>query len=258
MCIVFFIGGNMLEFKDVGFTYKDTNEKIVDNLSFSIDEGKFYSIIGSSGCGKSTLFRLICKLISPDTGSIIYNSIDVNMLKSYCAYMPQKDMLFLWRNIYQNLSLPLELRKMSKNEIKNRVEAILVKLGLDNYANAYPSSLSGGMRQRVAFARTLLTDNDLLLLDEPFSALDALSRLDMQDWLLKLLNDYKRTTVLITHDVEEAIYLSDEIFVVRDKPIRYLEKISVPKNTFIGRNDLDRPKLIELKHKLIAIIRGEE
>ena len=183
-----------------------------------MDKGAFVSIIGASGCGKSTLFRLINGLEHLQTGQIKVKHTPIQQLKQYSAFMPQKDLLFPWRTITQNICLPMELAGASKAEQQKRCQAVLEQVGLLDYAKKYPKDLSGGMKQRVAFARTLLAGADLLLLDEPFSALDYLTKVDMQEWLLQQWTHYQKTILFITHDVEEAIFLSKQIFVIQDKP----------------------------------------
>lgn len=176
---------SILSFENVAYQYPGDGYSIVDNLSFHVAPGSFHCIIGVSGCGKSTIFRLTNGLLQPKSGMIKVNGIPVREQKHYCGYMPQKDMLFPWRTIGENLALPLEIqRKYAKAEQRELIDAALADVGLDGCRNKRPDELSGGMRQRAAFARTMLTGSDLLLLDEPFSALDFLTRISMQEWLL--------------------------------------------------------------------------
>ena len=162
----------MLEFKNVSFKYKEDNEPMMNNLSFEINEGEFISIIGPSGCGKSTIFRLINGLEKIQSGSVLVNGNSIDTLKNYSAFMPQKDLLFPWRTICENLSLPLEINQVNKIEREEKINAILKEIGLESYKDKFPKDLSGGMKQSVSFARTLLSGSELLLLDEPFIALD--------------------------------------------------------------------------------------
>ncbi len=248
----------MLEFNNITFKYNQDNYIMVNGLSFKIDDGDFISIIGASGCGKSTIFRLINGLEKPQSGKILVNGRDINEIKNYSAYMPQKDLLFPWLTIKKNVSLPMELQGISKEEIEKKSYEILKDVGLSEYCNKYPKDLSGGMKQRVSFARTLLTGSELLLLDEPFSALDFLTRISLQEWLLKEWKKYKKTILFVTHDVEEAIFISKKIFLITQKPITSFEEYIVPLSYPRSRLDLKREDVIELKEELINKLRQEE
>ena len=176
---------NILEFEGVSFQYAGEDFDIIDGLSFTVQPGAFHCIIGVSGCGKSTILRMINGLLKPKKGVIRVGGRPIQEQRQYCGYMPQKDMLFPWRTVGENVALPLEIRgSVSKKERRQRAEAALHDVGLDGCADKRPDELSGGMRQRAAFARTMLTGSELLLLDEPFSALDFLTRVSMQEWLL--------------------------------------------------------------------------
>lgn len=247
----------MLDFKNVTFKYPEDDYTMMKDLSFHVDRGEFVSLIGASGCGKSTIFRLITKLLKPDSGEIFVDGKDIRTQKNYVGYMPQKDLLFPWRTIEKNLMLPMEIQKISKNEMAKRVDDILEEVGLTEYKTKYPKDLSGGMRQRISFARTLLTSSDLMLLDEPFSALDSLTRMDMQEWLLQEWEHFQKTILFITHDVEEAIFLSQHIYLVVDRPITHLEKIIVPLDYPRSRTQLKRPDILELKEQLITNLRKQ-
>lgn len=247
----------MLEFKNVTFQYEDEDFNIIDNLSFKVEHGEFISLIGVSGCGKSTIFRLTNQLLAPKSGDILVDGVSIGKQKNYAGYMPQKDLLFPWRTIEKNLWLPMELRRLSKSDMRQKSDAILSEVGLLDYKNKYPKDLSGGMRQRISFARTLLTDADLMLLDEPFSALDSLTRMSMQEWLLAQWTHFNKTILFITHDVEEAIFLSQKIFVVTETPIRSLEVIFVPAGYPRSREALKEPEIIELKEYLISKLRKQ-
>ena len=247
----------MLDFKNVTFKYPEDDYTMMKDLSFHVDRGEFVSVIGASGCGKSTIFRLITKLLKPDSGEIFVDGKDIRTQKNYVGYMPQKDLLFPWRTIEKNLMLPMEIQKISKNEMAKRVDDILEEVGLTEYKTKYPKDLSGGMRQRISFARTLLTSSDLMLLDEPFSALDSLTRMDMQEWLLQEWEHFQKTILFITHDVEEAIFLSQHIYLVVDRQITHLEKITVPLDYPRSRTQLKRPDILELKEQLITNLRKQ-
>lgn len=247
----------MLEFKNVTFKYDDDNENIIDHLSFRIEPGEFVSLIGVSGCGKSTIFRLTNHLLKADSGEILVGGSPISEIKNQVGYMPQKDLLFPWRSIEKNLWLPMELKKLPKEEMKKKSDKVLEEVGLLAYKDKFPKDLSGGMRQRISFARTLLTDSDLMLLDEPFSALDSLTRMSMQEWLLSQWEHFHKTILFITHDVEEAILLSKKIFVVNERPIKSLEVIEVPAGYPRSRDVLKHPEMVELKEQLIARLRKQ-
>lgn len=204
---------NILQFHNVSFHYDE--KPIINELNASIQDKEFVSIIGPSGCGKSTLFRLITGLEEASTGQI-----ELTETKSHpVGYMPQKDMLLPWRTIIENAALPLECQGVQKKEAQIKAKELLQKFGLQGYETKYPKDLSGGMRQRVSFIRTLLTGGEILLLDEPFSALDALTKASLQEWLFEQWKEWEKTILFITHDVEEALFLSNRIFVVENQPI---------------------------------------
>ena len=172
---------------------------------------------------------MINGLLPPKAGTISVNEKPITAREHYCGYMPQKDMLFPWRTIGENLALPLEIQRgYTKAQQRDMIDAALADVGLDGCRDKRPDELSGGMRQRAAFARTMLTGSDLLLLDEPFSALDFLTRISMQEWLLEQWQRHKKTILFITHDVEEAIFLSSSVLVVEKTPIHALREIPVP------------------------------
>ena len=246
----------MLEFQSVSFRYPQDDYWMMQYLSFTIEDGAFVSIIGSSGCGKSTIFRLIDGLEVPSSGQILWDGVPVDAAHRPGAYMPQKDLLFPWRTVGDNVALPLEIRRMPKKEQQAQVDAMLQKVGLLAYRDRYPRDLSGGMRQRAAFARTLLTGSSLLLLDEPFSALDSLTKISMQQWLLGEWEREKKTILFVTHDVEEAIFLSDRILVVYDRPITHLVAYPIDLPHPRQRSDLKQEAIQNLKERLIQELGG--
>lgn len=245
----------MLEFKNVSFRYAVDEFPMMENLSFSVEEGDFVSIIGASGCGKSTIFRLINGLEQLQEGEILVNGRPIREQKQYSAFMPQKDLLFPWRTIEKNICLPMELAGVPAAEQAKRCKEVLAQVGLSEYMKKYPKDLSGGMKQRVSFARTLLSGADMLLLDEPFSALDYLTRVEMQEWLLEQWEHYHKTILFITHDVEEAVFLSKKIFVIQDRPFSSMEMVEVPLSAHRDRNDLKKPEIVDLKERLIGKLR---
>ena len=248
----------MLKFDNVSFQYDVEDFSIIDHLSFDVQDGEFVSVIGASGCGKSTIFRLVNKLLLPASGEILVDGESIEKKRNYCGYMPQQDLLFPWRTVRENLLLPMEIRGgYSKTEMREKADAALESVGLKDWGDKTPKELSGGMRQRAAFARTVLTGSDLLLLDEPFSALDYLTRISMREWLLEQWEREKKTVLFITHDVEEAVFLSSRILVVEESPITHLRSIDVPAEYPRSRDELRKTEILALKEDLIGMLRKE-
>lgn len=248
----------MLTFEHVTFQYESEDFSIIDRLSFHVNEGEFVSIIGPSGCGKSTIFRLVNRLLEPKSGEILVGGAHIGSRKHYCGYMPQQDLLFPWRSVAENLRLPLEIRGgFSDSEMSRSVEQALAAVGLEGWGRKSPKELSGGMRQRAAFARTVLTGSNLLLLDEPFSALDYLTRLIMREWLLEQWNRERKTILFITHDVEEALFLSGRVLVAEGFPITHLGSFEVPAGYPRTPETLQQPEILALKEELIDMLRRD-
>ncbi|WP_242237847.1 ABC transporter ATP-binding protein [Bacillus cereus group sp. BfR-BA-01316] len=242
---------SILRFHNVSFHYDE--KPIIDELNASIQDKEFVSIIGPSGCGKSTLFRLITGLEEASTGQI-----ELTETKSHSVgYMPQKDMLLPWRTIIENAALPLECQGVQKKEAQVKAKELLHKFGLQGYEKKYPKDLSGGMRQRVSFIRTLLTGGEILLLDEPFSALDALTKASLQEWLFEQWKEWEKTILFITHDVEEALFLSNRILVVENQPIATLTERIVPLDRNRTRKDLYKPEVLALKEELLSMLQRQ-
>lgn len=211
-----------LEFKNVSLTYQTKSGEIqaIKSLSFNCEQGEFLSVIGPSGCGKTTVLSLVAGLIKPTSGKIYINGIDrsTDKTKVELGYMLQKDQLFPWRTIEKNVFLPLEIKGINTKENREYALSLLEKYGLIDFRKSYPSELSGGMRQRVALIRTLAYKPQLLLLDEPFSALDSQTRLSVCDDVYKIIKSEQKTTILVTHDISEAISMSDKIIVLSNRP----------------------------------------
>ena len=249
---------SILRFDNVSYQYPGEDFDIIDGLSFSVEPGSFHCIVGVSGCGKSTIFRMINGLLPPKAGTISVNGKPITAREHYCGYMPQKDMLFPWRTIGENLALPLEIQRgYTKAQQRDIIDAALADVGLDGCRDKRPDELSGGMRQRAAFARTMLTGSYLLLLDEPFSALEFLTSISMQEWLLEQWQRHKKTILFITHDVEEAIFLSSSVLVVEKTPIHALREIPVPMSYPRTRQDLIRPEVAALREQLVEMLRKQ-
>lgn len=210
----------LLEFKNVSLTYQTINDEIeaIKGLNFYCNDGEFVSIIGPSGCGKTTILSMVAGLLKPSGGKIVIDGEEVNKSNSNLGYMLQKDQLFPWRTIEKNVILPLEIQRKINNKNIDYANALIDKYGLKDFKKNYPSQLSGGMRQRAALIRTLVPDPKILLLDEPFSALDYQTRLTVCDDVYKIIKAEKKTAVLVTHDISEAISMSDKIIVLTARP----------------------------------------
>jgi ABC-type nitrate/sulfonate/bicarbonate transport system ATPase subunit len=223
-------------------------------VDLSIQAGRFVSLIGPSGCGKSTLFNVIAGLTTPTSGRVFIDGEDATGTIGRVSYMLQKDLLLPWRTVLDNVVLGLEIRGVSVREARKRILPYLRRYGLGGFEHQYPSTLSGGMRQRAALMRTLILDCDLVLLDEPFGALDAQTKLSVQEWLLNLWADVGKTIVFVTHDVEEAIYLSDEIYVMGTRPGRVVEHIEVAIPHPRSRKILTSSEFVTIKERCLALI----
>ena len=212
----------LLELKKVSLIYHTVKDEItaIKDLSMYCNESDFVSIIGPSGCGKTSILSLISGLIKPSSGEILFEGKSEFNQKENLGYMLQKDHLFPWRTIEKNIYLPLEIKGKVSKENKEFAKNLLNKYGLTNFANKYPDQLSGGMRQRVALIRTLVSNPKLLLLDEPFSALDYQTRLSVSNDVHKIIKAEKKTAVLVTHDISEAISMSDIIVMLTDRPAK--------------------------------------
>ena len=249
---------SVLSFDHVSYQYPSEDFDIIDELSFEVAPGSFHCILGVSGCGKSTIFRMTNGLLQPKKGTIYVNGQPISGQKQYCGYMPQKDLLFPWRSVGENLALPLDIqRKTTRQQRLEMIEEALADVGLAGCRNKRPEELSGGMRQRAAFARTMLTGSELLLLDEPFSALDFLTRISMQEWLLDQWQKHRHTILFITHDVEEALFLSSSVLVVEQTPIQALKEIPVPLDYPRDRSVLAKPEIVALREELIGMLRKQ-
>lgn len=210
----------ILELHNIHYAYHnmDGETKALENVSFSISEGEFVSVVGPSGCGKSTLLSLICGLIKPERGYIRLNGRELSESKTNIGYMPQRDQLFEWRTVYHNVILGLEIQHTLTAKTKAKAHEFLNTYGLEEFADAYPSELSGGMRQRAALIRTLVLEPEILLLDEPFSALDYQTRLTVGDDIGQIIRREHKSAILVTHDLSEAISLGDRVIILSDRP----------------------------------------
>src|ERR1700674_924272 len=216
-------------------------------IALSIPQGRFASLIGPSGCGKSTIFNIIAGLLEPTAGKVLIDDIDATGTIGRVGYMLQKDLLLPWRSVLDNVILGMEIQGVPLREARKRALSLLQRYGLSGFEYLYPSTLSGGMRQRAALLRTLLFNTDVILLDEPFGALDAQTKLHMQEWLMRLWSDFGKTVLFVTHDVEEAIYLSDEVHVMGTRPGRILESIPIGLSRPPVRTSALTPEILAIK-----------
>jgi putative hydroxymethylpyrimidine transport system ATP-binding protein len=227
------------------------------DVSLSVAAGEFVAIIGPSGCGKSTLLDILAGLENPGAGRVEFDGREITGTVGALAYMPQKDLLMPWRTVLDNTILPLELAHMPKKEARRRALELFPRFGLSGFERQYPAALSGGMRQRAALLRTVLTDRSVLLLDEPFGALDAITRADMQSWLLDVWTTFRRTIVLVTHDVDEALYLADRVFVMTPRPGTIRTEIEVPIQRPRPHDDVVTSETFAaLKHRVLLALHG--
>ena len=221
--------GTVLEVSDVSYSYHTLSGETpaLSNITFSVPEGEFLAIVGPSGCGKSTLLSMIASLMEPESGTISIHGAPASMSRQRIGYMLQKDHLFEWRTIYKNVILGLEIQNRMTEKNLEHVEQLLRDYGLDQFRNARPSELSGGMRQRAALIRTLALNPDLLLLDEPFSALDYQTRLQVCDDVYRIIRKEKKTIILVTHDLSEAISMADRVLILSRRPATVQKIVSI-------------------------------
>jgi len=220
----------LLQLKSVGQTYfsKTSATTALEDITLSVNEGEFISILGPSGCGKSTLLSIIAGLLLPTTGSVMVNNQPVTQPHPKIGYMLQQDYLFPWKTIEDNITLGLKLRDQNTHEHIQASFRLLKEIGLDHTRSKYPSELSGGMRQRVALVRTLATQPKMLLLDEPFSALDYQTKLKLEDLVSSTLKEHGKTAILVTHDIGEAIAMSDTVILLSSNPGRIFRTFKIP------------------------------
>ena len=241
-------------------SYKMEAEKpitILEDIDFSVKQGSFVCILGPSGCGKSTLFNIIAGLISPDSGNIYLDGKSITNHTGLVGYMFQKDLLLPWRSVLENITLGTEVKGRNKAESKKRALSYIQKYGLAGFEHYYPKYLSGGMRQRAAFLRTMMLDNEVMLLDEPFGALDAQTRLAMQEWLHEVWRDSKKTIIFITHDVDESLFLAEDVLVLSHRPSRIIRSIPVPLPEKRNYEMMGQIDILKLRTELFALLHHE-
>ncbi|MDD4310838.1 MAG: ABC transporter ATP-binding protein [Candidatus Cloacimonetes bacterium] len=229
------------------FLFRGSVSTVLDNVNFSIEEGEFVSIIGPSGCGKSTFLELLAGITLPDKGVIRSYGADITGKTGILGYMPQDDLLFPWLNTLQNILLPVKVKGRNTSQATKQIEALLPLFGLQNHIGYHPHQLSGGLKQRVALLRTYMNSTKVLLLDEPLANLDSLTRSQLQTWLKTIVETLKLTVILVTHDIDEAILLSNRIELMSKNPGNFTRSIKVPVQTA-----LEDSLQIELKNIIKA------
>jgi ABC-type nitrate/sulfonate/bicarbonate transport system ATPase subunit len=237
-------GTPKLELRGLGKRFGEL--EVLSDLSLEVHAGEFVAILGPSGCGKSTAFSILTGGTPASSGAVLVDGEVASDTAGRFAYMPQSDALLPWRRMLDNATLGLEVRGMPRSEARERVRPLLPAFGLEGFERAYPFQLSGGMRQRAALLRTVVQERDVLLLDEPFGALDALTRSELQRWLESVWARFRSTVLLVTHDIREAVFLADRIYVLSPRPGTVIAEVAVP---------LPRPRL--LTDPLIAQLETE-
>ena len=239
-----------LRVEDLSLSYE--GKPVLSGVSFHAEEGEFVTFLGPSGCGKSTMLNILAGLWKADEGKVFVDDKAVNGVTDHFAYMPQSDLLLPWKTILENVTLYGALHHDRKHAEEEALKEF-PRFGLEGYENAYPAELSGGMRQRAAFLRTALCSADIMLLDEPFGALDVITREDMQDWLLNLRSKLNRTTILVTHDVDEALYLSDRILILSHNPATIAREIDL---RGVAKSRAWLYNQIDLRREIYALLRS--
>ena len=226
----------------------------LDGIDMVARDMEFVTLIGPSGCGKSTLFNIICGLMEPEEGQVWLNSSVDGLRIGTVGYMPQKDLLLPWRSVLDNIILGPELAGVDRRKARREARELLPLFGLAGFEDSYPVTLSGGMKQRAALLRTVSCHRDIMLLDEPFGALDALTRSTLQDWLLGIWQRFRQTILFITHDVEEAVYLSDRVYVMSARPARMMKELTVPLARPRCRDMVATESFVSCKVELLAAL----
>jgi ABC-type nitrate/sulfonate/bicarbonate transport system ATPase subunit len=246
---------------DVGIHLKSVSKRfgelvVLHGIDFDVPRHSRIGIVGPSGGGKSTLLHIVAGLLEPDAGQVaVEGATGAKDRLARCALMPQRDLLLPWRTALDNATIALENRGVSRSEARNRTRPLFARFGLAMFEEVRPAQLSGGMRQRVSFLRTLVADKDVLLLDEPFGALDSITRAQMQEWLLRALGDVPRTVLLVTHDVEEALLLSKIVVVLSARPGRVVRVLAAGFPTDAPRREIvTSPEFVALKEKALEAI----
>lgn len=246
------MGTHKLETQNI--TMKFGDETIIRDISIAVDQGELVSLLGVSGSGKTTLFNCISGIYQPTAGRVLLDGADITGTTGHISYMLQKDLLLPYKTIEDNVGLPLVIRGMSKEEARRQASEHFEEFGLEGTQKKYPKQLSGGMRQRAALLRTYLFSDNVALLDEPFSALDTITKGRIHRWYLDVMEKINLTTVFITHDINEAILLSDRIYIMTGKPgeIRYEIRIETPRSQRQGYDLTD--EFMQYKRQIMGVL----
>ncbi|QKG83681.1 ABC transporter ATP-binding protein [Kroppenstedtia pulmonis] len=241
-----------VQLKDIRQSYptSDGRRSVLQDIQLSVREGEFVSLIGPSGCGKSTLFNILSGLETPDHGSVIKDDRVITGETGHVGYMMQQDCLFPWRTVLGNAVVAAEAAGKGRKEALERAKELLPIFGLEDFADEYPTRLSGGMRQRVALLRTVVSERDVWLLDEPMGALDAITREQMQDWLLAIWSRFRQTILFITHSIDEALYLSDRVILLTSRPASIQGEMTVDLPRPRSRSLVTQPQFLRLKEEI--------
>lgn len=239
-----------LEVKNVSFSY-DGKENVIEDINIKLNENELVCLLGVSGCGKTTLFNVISGLNKPNGGQVILDGVDITGQPGKISYMLQKDLLLPYRTIEDNVALPLIIKGEKKKVARQKVGKYFAEFGLEGTEKKYPSELSGGMRQRAALLRTYMFSNGVALLDEPFSALDALTKSDIHRWYLDVMEKIKLSTLFITHDIDEAVLLSDRIYLLSGKPGKITNEIVIDEPKPRSSDFTLSEKFLEYKRRII-------
>lgn len=241
-----------LEIQNISLAFTDGSRHlpVLNDISLTVPSGQFVSIIGPSGSGKSTLFHVIGGLLRPEQGHVRINGQDVTGERGYISYVPQKPALFPWRSTRDNIMLAREISGGVDQNVRAEAEDWITKAGLKGFEHAFPHMLSGGMQQRASFLRGLIAPQELLCLDEPFSSLDELTRQEMQEWLLELWEEQRRSVLLITHSIEEALLLSDTVYLFSNRPASIIHKVDVPFERPRRKDITNDPEFLRLKREV--------
>ena len=227
---------------------------VLDEVTATVRRGEFVAVIGPSGCGKSTLFSVLTGLERPDAGRVELDGEDITGTVGHCAFMPQRDLLMPWRTILDNTVLGLDVQGVPRAQGRGRAAELFAQFGLTGFENAYPAELSGGMRQRAALLRTVVQGRDIVALDEPFGALDSLTRTELQGWLQRVWAQHDWTVLMITHDIREAVYLADRVLVLSPRPARIVRDLPVPLPRPREVGLLAAPEFVALEAELVDLL----
>lgn len=237
---------------NISISYNNT--KIIENINIELKKNEIVCLLGTSGAGKTTLFNIISGLLTPDSGKIYLDNKNITSQAGHVSYMLQKDMLFSFKTIIDNVSLPLVINGMKKQKAHDEANKYFSEFGLDNTQYKYPQQLSGGMRQRAALLRTYLFSSEVALLDEPFSALDAITKINMHQWYLNIMEQIKLSTLFITHDIDESILLSDRIYIMKGSPGKIVKEIVVSPKKPRDKGFLLSDDFINYKKEILEVL----